>query len=190
MTATGRSVALPLWALPSLVLVSLPSVGSETFAGGGLLAYFLVFLAAATPWLEILLVIPPAVAAGLDPVLVAAVALVGNVLPVWGIILGYDGLRGRWRAWRGEGEQSTDDGENEPSKRRQRAEGLFRSYGLPGLALAGPILTGVHLATVVALALGGRARPVAIWMGASLALWTAIITLATVYGLSLAGFSP
>jgi len=189
MLAPGRTAPLALWALPSLALVSLPSAGSETFAGGGLLAYLLVFLAAATPWLEILLVIPPAVAAGLDPLLVAVVALVGNLLPVWGIILGYDGLRGRWRAWRG----SDDEGnarDEEPSKRRQRAEGLFRSYGLPGLALAGPILTGVHLATVVALALGGRTRRVAIWMAASLVLWTAIITLVTVSGLSLAGLSP
>ncbi len=187
MTAAGRSAALSLWALPSLVLVSLPSVGSETFAGGGPLPYVLVFLAAATPWLEILLVIPPAVAAGLDPLLVAVVALAGNLLPVWGIVVGFDGLRTRWRAWRGP--DGTEDEEDEPpSKRRQRAEGLFRAYGLPGLALAGPIVTGVHLATVVALALGGRARPVAVWMGVSLVLWTAIITLATVHGLALAGF--
>jgi Ca2+/H+ antiporter, TMEM165/GDT1 family len=187
MTLSARTAALSL--LSAAVLVSLPSVGSETFAEGGLLAYVLVFLAAATPWLEILIVIPPAVAAGLDPLLVAVVALVGNVLPVWGIVVGYDGLRARWRTWRGSDDEGSGSEEG-ASKRRRRAEGLFRSYGLPGLALAGPILTGVHLATVVALALGGRARPIAIWMGASLVIWTAIITLATVYGLSLAGLSP
>ena len=65
MTLSARTVALSL--LPASVLVSLPSVGAETFAGGGVVAYGLVFLAAATPWLEVLLVIPPAVAkAGME----------------------------------------------------------------------------------------------------------------------------
>ena len=48
--------------------------------------YALVFLAAATPWLEIMIVIPVAVGVGLSPIPVTIISFIGNALPVIGII--------------------------------------------------------------------------------------------------------
>jgi Ca2+/H+ antiporter, TMEM165/GDT1 family len=139
------------------------------------LAYGAVFVAAAVPWLEVLLVIPPAVAAGLDPVAVAILAFLGNVIPVVAIVAGYDAFRRR-RA-RGGAPPS-----GRRSRRRERAQRLMARYGVPGLAVAGPLVTGVHLATVLAVALRAPRARVVGWMSASLLAWTVVITALSVAG--------
>lgn len=144
----------------------------DLIGGAGALGYVLVFVLAATPWLEILVVIPIAVGLGLDPVGVAVLAFLGNVLPIYGIVA----LSDRARAWfeRRHGPDETG--------RHARAGRLWARYGLPGLALASPILTGVHLAAVIALAAGSTKRSVGAWMTASLAVWTVVLTLGSFYG--------
>lgn len=130
--------------------------------------YALVFLAAATPWLEIIVVIPVAVGVGLAPVPVTVVSFIGNALPVFGIIA----LFRRWEARRG------------PVRRRwsKRAKRVWDRYGLPGLALAGPLITGIHLAAIMALALRADRRRTAVWMSLSLAIWSLVTVTATVAG--------
>jgi len=131
--------------------------------------YTLVFLAAATPWLEIVIVIPVAIGAGLAPIPVTIVSFVGNALPVFGIIA----LFQWWERRRG------------PVRRRWsgRAMRVWAKWGLPGLALAGPAVTGIHLAVVMALALHADRRATTLWMTVSLALWSVGTTLVTVAGI-------
>ena len=45
------------------------------------------------------------------------------------------------------------------SRRRERVERVWKRYGIPGLALQAPLLTGPLLATVLALGLGAPASP-------------------------------
>ncbi|OOG23247.1 small multidrug efflux protein - like protein [Thioalkalivibrio denitrificans] len=133
--------------------------------------YTLVFIAAATPWIEILIVIPVAIGAGLAPVPVAVISFVGNVLPVLGIVA----LFRWWETRRG------------PLRRRwsRRAVRVWMRWGLPGLALLGPLVTGIHLAAVMALALHAQRSATTWWMTVSLALWTVGTTLVTVAGIDL-----
>jgi hypothetical protein len=144
------------------------------WANEGVLGYVAVALAAATPWLEVLLVIPPAVALGLDPFLVGVTAFGGNYLPVAGIVYASRHVRRRFR-----------DRERRPSRRSERARRLLDRYGVPGLALLGPLVTGVHLAALLALATGASRRRVLGWTGASLLVWTVAITVASVLGADL-----
>ncbi len=60
--------------------------------------YFLVFLLAATPWIELLVVIPGALAAGLEPHWVAVLAFAGNAWPVVALVYGYELLRARLKS--------------------------------------------------------------------------------------------
>ncbi len=163
-------------ALPGDALLQGGQVREWISGASGPWRYLLVFVLAAIPWLEILLVIPAGVAIGLDPLLVAVVAFAGNALPIYGIVLAYERLATRF-GW----------GENEGSKRRERARRVWNRYGLPGLALAAPVLTGVHLAAVIALGLGARGRSTLGWMTASIAVWTVAITMATVAGIAVLG---
>ncbi|MFO8155286.1 MAG: small multi-drug export protein [Pseudomonadota bacterium] len=134
-----------------------------------LLEYGLVFILAATPLVELVVVIPLGVAMGMSLLPVTVVAFVGNALPILGIIA----LHRVWVARHG------------PVRRRwnRRARRVWHRYGLPGVALLAPLLTGIHLAAIMALALKARQRPTLYWMVASLALWAVATATATALGL-------
>ncbi len=71
------------------------------------------------------------------------------------------------------------------AKRRDRIERVWKRYGIPGVALQAPLLTGPLLATVLALGLGAPPRPLLYWMLASIVLWGAALTGAAALGLSI-----
>ena len=68
------------------------------------------------------------------------------------------------------------------ARRRKRVERMWSRYGVPGVALQAPILTGAPLGTLVAVALGAPVKKLLIWMGFSLILWGAVLTGAAVLG--------
>ena len=71
------------------------------------------------------------------------------------------------------------------AKRRQRTERVWKRYGIPGVALQAPLLTGPLLATILALGLGAPPRPLLGWMLASVVLWGTALTGAAALGLSI-----
>jgi Ca2+/H+ antiporter, TMEM165/GDT1 family len=140
--------------------------------------YAVLFGMAAVPFVEILVVIPLGIAYGLSPIPVALVAFAGNILPVWLIIAAYR----RWESWRAAG-SAEPKADPLASRRGERARRLRMRYGLPGLALLAPLLTGVHLAAVMALALGSPRRATAAWMAGAVAVWAIAITAAVHFGI-------
>lgn len=179
----GRKRVRSVVGLPALVVAgTVQSVGSvDALLGGidGWWAYALVFVLAAIPWWEILLVIPPAVAIGLHPLPVAVAAFLGNLLPVYVIIA----THGRVTDWM-ERRRAKKDGK---STRATRVNRLFTRYGVGGVALVAPLAIGVHLATVVLLLLDASPRSVGVWMTTSLGLWTVLLTTSAVFGVRLLG---
>lgn len=151
-----------------------------TFEAGGWWPYLVVFFAAAIPIIEILVVIPAGVIAGLSPLPTAVVALAGNLSTV--VLIGLIGEKiiGRWR-------QRRRGGDRRASPRSQRARRLAQKWGVPGLALLAPITTGTHLATVAALATGATKRTVLRWMTAGLTVWAAAAGVTMAAGLEVFG---
>lgn len=140
--------------------------------------YVTIFLLAAIPWIEIVIVIPLGIAGGLSPIAVSIVAFTGNLLTVWLIIVLYK----RWSTWlarRREKKGIT----KKASTRRERAKKIWERYGLPGLALIGPFFIGTHITAVMGMALGSRKSFVIFWMFFSLIVWTVALTAASYYGL-------
>lgn len=137
--------------------------------------YFLVFLGAAIPWLEMALVIPLGIIAGLNPLTVTIVAIIGNLLTVLLLIIGFEKFQ-QWLAKRREGK------ERPTSKRSQRAKDLWRKYGLPGMMMLGPILIGTHIAAFIALVLGGSKQQATIWSVASIVAWAIAFAVFTALG--------
>lgn len=65
------------------------------------------------------------------------------------------------------------------------ANRIWHRFGLPGLALASPAIIGVHLATVIALALQSKKRTIELWMTVSVFVWTVVLTVWAHYGIEL-----
>jgi len=171
---------VPPSALPLVI-----DVGAALTDAGGLLQYGLVFLFAAFPWVEILVVIPIAIGVGLDPVGVGVAAFVGNAGSVLVLLLGYRRVSGWWNRRRASGQEGEETDAESTSRRRRWARQIWDRYGLPGLALAAPILTGVHLAALLALAAGSRGGLIAGWMTVGIAAWTVVLVAGSAFGVSL-----
>ena len=115
------------------------------------------------------------VALGLHPVLSGAVSMASALVGVTLVVAAGERLQGRiYRSRR-------------LAKRRKRIERVWKRYGIPGVALQAPLLTGPLLATVLALGLGAPPRPLLVWMLASIVLWGGILTGAAALGLSFIG---
>ncbi|MES3161473.1 MAG: small multi-drug export protein [Halorubrum sp.] len=168
--------------VPEIVAATDGTVTRWLVDAGGLTQYVLVFALAAFPWVEILVVVPVAVGIGLNPLLVGVVAFAGNLGSVF-VLLAFSRRVARWRAKRG----SESDDEASASRRARWMRSLWDRYGLPGVALASPVLTGVHLAAMFALAARSRPRDVGLWMTISIAAWTVVLVVGSVFGVSLLG---
>ena len=71
------------------------------------------------------------------------------------------------------------------AKHRERVERVWKRYGIPGVALQAPLLTGPLLATLLALALGAPPRSLLWWMLASVVFWGAVLTGGVALGFSI-----
>ncbi|WP_087973236.1 small multi-drug export protein [Oceanobacillus rekensis] len=140
--------------------------------------YVLVFIGAATPWLEIALVIPLGIIRGLSPFWVMGLSFIGNLLTVIPIIIGFE----KFKIWFAKRNQKK---EKETSKRTNRGKKIWDKYGLPGLAMLGPILTGTHIAAIIGMSLGSEKKWVTLWMIISIGVWTLIFGIATILGLDI-----
>lgn len=138
--------------------------------------YALIFLGAAIPWLEVLVVVPLGIIWGLSPILVMIVGFVGNMITVIPVILMFDKLKGWFTRRRKKKEQS--------SNRSAKAAGLFQKYGVIGSALLGPILTGTHIAAFIGMSMGATKKGMINWMSISIAAWVLVVGIMTVLGSS------
>ena len=145
-----------------------------------------VFVGGAIPWLEAVVVIPVGILAGLDPVLVVVTGLAGNLLTVWLAAFYGERLRRWWRARR-RGPGGAGDEAPQPGARRRRAQHVFDRWGLPGLALVGPIGLGTQLSALLAVSLGVSARRTTAWVGAGTVAWCVVAAALTVTGVSFLG---
>lgn len=144
-------------------------------------AYILVFLLAAVPFFEAYGVIPLAIIAGLSPVPVIILGLVGNIVTVLFVIIFVNKIK-EWRQKRKCGEE-----EKAPGKRTLRAQKLWMKYGLPGLALIGPLFVGSHLTAFMSVTLGGTKKKTAYWMIASIVIWSVVLVILVNLGIDFLG---
>ncbi|QOY35022.1 small multi-drug export protein [Anaerobacillus isosaccharinicus] len=137
--------------------------------------YIVIFILAAVPWVEILIIIPIGIINGLNPILVGLLSFLGNLSTVYLLIFFFE----KYEQWRAKKKKKKE------KKRTKRAVEIWNKYGLPGLSLAGPFLTGAHLAVVIAISLGAKKKATLVWTTISLALWTILLTISSYYGVDL-----
>ncbi|AIY05103.1 hypothetical protein Plano_1138 [Planococcus sp. PAMC 21323] len=137
--------------------------------------YILVFLGAAIPWFEIALVIPLGIVWGLSPFWVMMLAFIGNMVTVLALIVGFD----RFKVWYNKRQEAKGKTTN---KKSERAKQIWNRYGLPGLAMLGPILIGTHIAAFIGMTLGATKKNTTVWLTISIAAWTLVFGLLTALG--------
>jgi len=140
--------------------------------------YFLVFLGAAIPWLEMAVVIPLGIVSGLNSFWVVIIGFVGNMVTVLALIIGYDKFK-RWLTNRRKGKEVKE------SKRSERAKQLCNKYGLPGMLMLGPILIGTHIAAFIGMTLGASKKQTTMWSVVRIAVWTIVFGVLTALGFDL-----
>ena len=143
--------------------------------------YILVFLLGAIPWIEVAVVIPLSIVAGMNPFLVGMLAFLGNLSTVYLVIIFFE----KFQLWRSR--KKGTEAEAPKSKRHARAVNIWNKYGLPGLALLGPLLIGSHIAAFIGILFGAKKHTTLFWMTVSLALWTVVITIVSIYGIDFLG---
>lgn len=131
-----------------------------------LILYISVFIGAAIPILEVWIAVPLGVIAGLPWFPAAIVGFSGNLLSLLPIIYASEKVSMYVRRWQKNTTPDTvAESDSESQKRKHR---IIDKFGVPGLALLGPFLIGVHAAAAFAMAMGATKRSVLIWFTLSL----------------------
>lgn len=133
------------------------------------LAYVIIFLLGATPFFEVVGVIPIGVAAGLPAIPVIILAFLGNILTLWLLIFLMDRVKG-WLQRRKE-----KKGKDVSEKKQKRAEAIWKKYGLPGLTFVSPFLIGSHLGVILAMSFGGTRKQIMFWITVSVIFWAIVM---------------
>ncbi|MEB1808613.1 MAG: small multi-drug export protein [Bacillaceae bacterium] len=144
-----------------------------------IIGYVIAFILAATPFFEMVAVIPLGVISGLDTIPVTIVAFLGNLITVILVIL----MMTQIKAWLQRRREAK--GKEGSTKRENRAKQIWQRYGLFGLALIGPILIGSHLAVIMAMSFGGTKKKMTVYMTSSLLLWAIVTAVGTHLGVEL-----
>ncbi|KIH96922.1 hypothetical protein LP52_21900 [Streptomonospora alba] len=156
-------------------------------SAGQILVAVGVFLGGATPWLEAVVVIPAGIVAGLNPVVALLAGAVGNLVTVGVAAWSGERIRRWWIARRRRRRGESPDTAPVSTGRRARAERIARRWGMPALALLGPLGLGTQLSALVAVGIGASSRAAFAWVGAATVLWSVVAAVAAETGMNIAG---
>lgn len=152
-----------------------------------------VFLGGAAPWLEAIVVIPAGIVGGLHPLPTLIAGITGNLLTVALTAWFGERIRAWWLNRRKQrvaarvGPHDGDSAESPHSGRWARVERVMNRWGLPALAVLGPLGLGTQLSALVAVGLGVRSRVAFAWIGGATIAWSIVAAVLTITGLSIAG---
>ncbi|MBD8506870.1 small multi-drug export protein [Hoyosella sp. G463] len=163
-----------------------------------------VFIGGAAPWLEAIVVIPAGIVAGMNPVLAFLAGTSGNLITVAIAAWFGERLRAWWRARRdrkaadrvvaagagGSATVATTQDEHEAAKRGKRAariEAIATRWGMPALAVLGPLGLGTQASAIVAVGLGVSARTAFAWIGGATIAWGLIAAILATQGMAMLG---
>lgn len=124
-----------------------------------------LILVGAVPFIESYLGSFLGVLVGIDPFLAVPAAVLGNLLCTFLLITTAN--RVRTAATR----NSRPESGRQPTGRRQKVAKYLDRFGVPGVALLGPIVVASQITAPTLIALGATKRSVYLWMGISILLW-------------------
>lgn len=140
----------------------------------------IVALAAMIPFVEGELAVFIGVVAGIPPVVATIAAIAGNFLIVALVFLVSERARtavtSRRRKGQG-GDTLVDEGSARSTQRRERFERVYHRFGVPGVALLGPLLLPTHFSAAALAATGAPRVRSLVWLGVSIVVRTVLFGL-------------
>ncbi len=127
--------------------------------------------------IELWAAIPAGLAIGLNPLLTGIASALGSVVAA--VLVAFLGDRIRnWLIKRRSGKKT--------GKENSRIYRVWNKYGIIGLGLLAPLLTGAPLGAAIGISLGASPARLIIWMVIGIIVWTIILTIIGTLGI--AGF--
>jgi uncharacterized membrane protein len=132
--------------------------------------------------------IPAGIALGLSPILTGLMTAVGAYISVLVVVFAGEALGNlikRWRSNRVKPADTIKKVKLEPAKN----PGLFRKmwdrWGLIGVALSAPIVSGTIGGTALVLALGSKRKRILIWFAIGIVAWATVLVSTITLGISI-----
>ncbi|MGP3535617.1 small multidrug efflux protein [Microbacterium sp. RD1] len=130
----------------------------------------IVALAGAVPFIEGEGAAAIGIVGGINPVLAAVAAIIGNLVCVAIVVL--VSARVRTAVTTRAGSSPTP-----ASPRREKFQRAYERYGTPGVSLLGPLLLPTQFTAAALTATGVSPGRVIAWQAAAIVLWTTVLTL-------------
>lgn len=124
---------------------------------------------------ELWAAIPAGIALSLHPLLIGIASAMGAAIGALLVILLGDAFQ-KWLLKK----------KNKKEKNKGRIYVIWEKYGVIGLGLLSPLITGALLGAAVGLSLGAPPRRLMLWMSTGIVIWSAILT--TIGTLGFGGF--
>jgi hypothetical protein len=134
-----------------------------------------VFFATAVPLVDAVVMVPMAIAFGLNPTLTVILAAAGDAIAILAFAFLSSNIRNRMIRRR---EAKGKTGE---SPRFEKAVRTFDKYGIYAMALAAPAFIGTQIAAMASVAAGVKPARASVLIIFSTLLWSAGIAIAMVY---------
>jgi hypothetical protein len=125
--------------------------------------------------IELWAAIPAGFALDLHPITIGLIAALGAMVGTGTVLVLGERVRNRLIGHR--------IGTN-PNAKHGRIYQIWQHYGIIGLGLLAPLLTGAPLGVAVGLSLGAPPRRLLIWICIGIVLWSIILTFISVLGLA------
>lgn len=122
--------------------------------------------------LELWAAIPAGIALSLHPLLIGLASIIGATIGAALVIFLGDALQ-KWLLRK----------ENETKKNNTRIYVIWEKYGVIGLGLLAPLITGVLLGAVVGVSLKAAPRRLMLWMSIGIVIWSVLLTAIATLGL-------
>jgi hypothetical protein len=134
-----------------------------------------VFLATAVPLVDAVVMVPLAIAFGLNPILTVILATAGDAIAI--LVFAFLSFNIRNRMIR----RREAKGKTGESPRFAKAVRTFDKYGIYAMALAAPAFIGTQIAAMASVAAGVKPARASVLIIFSTLLWSAGIAIAMVY---------
>jgi len=127
-----------------------------------------------TSFLELWAGIPIGLALKLNPFITGKASALGAISASVLVLSLGDNLRKKFFKWRYGGKKDLKKG---------KYYKIWNKYGIVGLGLLSPLFFGAPLGSGLGIVLGAEKRPLLIWMGIGIILWSILLTTAGYFGI-------